>query len=94
MDSEVRLLEFKYRILHLPALRLSADYQVCGLISSYVKWASQVALVVKNLPVNAGEMKEFSIWVGKIPWRKAQEPSPVFLPEESHGQRSLIGYSP
>ena len=50
--------------------------------------------MVKNLPVNAGEMKEFSIWVGKIPWRKAQEPSPVFLPEESHGQRSLIGYSP
>ena len=50
--------------------------------------------MVKNLPVNANEMKEFYIWVGKIPWRKTREPSPVFLPEESHGQRSLIGYSP
>ena len=32
-------------------------------------------------------------WVGKIPWR-AQQPTPVFLPGESHGQRSLAGYSP
>ena len=58
------------------------------------KRASQEPLVVKNLPVNASEMKEFYIWVRKIPWKKAWEPSPVFLPEESHGQRSLIGYSP
>ena len=63
MDSEVRLLEFKYRILHLPALRLSADYQVCGLISSYVKWASQVALVVKNLLANARDIGD----AGSIP---------------------------
>ena len=33
-------------------------------------------------------------WVGKIPWRRAWQPIPVFLPEESHGQRSLVGYSP
>ena len=32
-------------------------------------------------------------WVGKIPWRRAWQSSPVFLPEESHGQRSLAGYS-
>ena len=30
----------------------------------------------------------------KIPWRKAWKPTPVFLPEETHGQRSLVGYSP
>ena len=53
MDSEVTLLESKYFILHLPALWLLADYQVCGFIPSSVKWASQVALVVKNLPANA-----------------------------------------
>ena len=28
-------------------------------------------------------------WVGKIPWRKAWQPTPVFLPGESHGQRNL-----
>ena len=36
----------------------------------------------------------FIPWVGKIPRRKAWQPTPVFLPRESHGQRSLIGYSP
>ena len=40
--------------------------------------------VVKNLPPE----------VGKIPWRKEWLPTPVFLPGESHGQRSLTGYSP
>ena len=58
--------------------------------------ASQVALVVKNLPANAGRHKrrEFDPWIGNIPWRRAQQPTPVFLPGESHGQRSLAGYSP
>ena len=35
----------------------------------------------------------FDPWVGKSPWRKAWQPIPIFLPEESHGQRSLAGYS-
>ena len=35
----------------------------------------------------------FSPWVRKIPWRRAWQPTPVFLPGESHGQRSLAGYS-
>ena len=34
------------------------------------------------------------IWVGKIPWRMKWQPTPVFLPGESHGQRNLVGYSP
>ena len=37
---------------------------------------------------------EFEPWVGKIPWRRAWQPTPMFLPGESHGQRSLEGYSP
>ena len=36
----------------------------------------------------------FDPWVRKIPWRRAWLPTPVFLLEESHGQRSLVGYSP
>ena len=35
----------------------------------------------------------FNPWVGKIPWRRKWQPTPVFLPEESHEQRSLEGYS-
>ena len=37
---------------------------------------------------------EFNPWVGKIIWRGKWQPAPVFLPEKSHGQRSLVGYSP
>ena len=40
---------------------------------------------VKNLPANAG----FDLWVRKIPWRRKRQPTPVFLPGKSHGQRSL-----
>ena len=53
----------------------------------------QVALVVKDPPCQCRRCR-FSPWVGKIPWRRAQQSTPVFLPGESHGQRSLVGYSP
>ena len=36
----------------------------------------------------------FIPWVGKIPWRRTWQPAPVFMPRESHGQRSLVGCSP
>ena len=36
----------------------------------------------------------FDPWVGKIPWRRVWQPTPGFLPGKSHGQRSLVGYSP
>ena len=35
----------------------------------------------------------FDPWLGKIPWRRAWQPTPTFLPGESYGQRSLAGYS-
>ena len=35
----------------------------------------------------------FDPWVGKIPWRRAKQPTPVFLPGKSHGRRSLVGCS-
>jgi len=54
--------------------------------------ASQVVLVVKKPLANTG--CGFNPWVGKIPWRRAWQPSTVFLLGESHGQRSLVGYSP
>ena len=36
----------------------------------------------------------FNPWVGKIPWRRKCQPTPVVLPGEFHGQKSLAGYSP
>ena len=55
--------------------------------------ASLVAQSVKSLPA----IQE--TWVGFLgqedfPWRRKWQPTPVFLPRESHGQRSLAGYSP
>ena len=38
--------------------------------------------------------RRFDPWIRKIPWRRAWQPTPVFLPGESHGQRGLGGYSP
>ena len=40
------------------------------------------------------ERPGFDHWVGKIPWRRKWQPTPIFLPGESHGRRSLVGYSP
>ena len=54
--------------------------------------ATLVAQMVKNLP--ACGRPGFDPWVGKIPWRRKWQPTPVFLPGESHGRRSLVGYSP
>src|SRR5574342_658772 len=54
--------------------------------------ASQVTLVVKKPPVNAGNSG--SIRVRKIPWRRKWQSTPVFLPGKSYGQRSLARYSP
>ena len=41
-----------------------------------------------------GRRPKFDPWVGKIPWKRKWQPTPVFLPGESHGRRSLVGYSP
>ena len=55
-----------------------------------------MALVVKNPIANAGDVRDVGLIpaVGRIPWRRTWQPTPVFLPGESHGQRSLTGYSP
>ena len=49
--------------------------------------------MVKHLPT-MWERAGFDPWVGKVPWRRQWQPTPVFLPGESHGQRSLADYSP
>ena len=49
--------------------------------------------MVKKSACNAGD-PGLDPWVGKIPWRKEWLSTPVFLPEEFHRQRSLVGYSP
>ena len=45
---------------------------------------------MKNLPA----MQTTQVRSLKIPWRREWQPTPVILPGEFHGQRSLVGYSP
>ena len=64
-----------------------------------------VYLVLKGLPGGTGgkepvcqcrrcKRHKFDPWVRKILWRREWQPTPIFWPGESHGQRSLVGYSP
>ena len=59
---------------------------------SMVCLASLVSQMIKNLPAVQGTW--VNPWIGKIPWRREWQPTSVFLPEKSLGQRSLAGYSP
>ena len=73
--------------MDLTVIRLSEKCQ-----SQKVAYLIIPTLVIKNPSANAGNIRN-NPWVEKIPWRRAWQPSPVFLPGESHGQRSLAGYS-
>ena len=82
---------FKYRI------NATMLWEIVYTISLFLKYlsihihrkgASEVAQWVKNMPA----MQEIS-WVRKVSWRRKWQPTPVFLPGESHGQRCLAGYS-
>ena len=70
----------------LPSCR-GENYQ-----TSIPAWASLVAQTVKHLPTTRETW--LRSWVGKILWRRKWQPTPVLLPGKSHGQRSLVGYSP
>ena len=86
----------------LPMYWLTSKSAFYGLTLCHWSWsllvqrASQVAQVIKNLPANAGDVKRcgFNPGMGNIPWRRKWQPTPVFLPRKSHGQRSLAGSSP
>ena len=47
-----------------------------------------------SLPQQETRRRVFDPWVRKIPWRTRWQSTLVFLPGKSHGQRSLVGYSP
>ena len=73
----------------------------------YLRWECQVDMIERHLgtyfPGANGKEPAcqcrrhkrhgFDPWARKVPWRKAWQPTPVFLPGESRGQKSLAGYS-
>jgi len=71
---------------------------LCILLSSNnilvsIIWGFSSGSVVKNILANCRRCG-FDSWVGKTPWRRKWQPTPVFLPGKSQRQRSLAGYSP
>ena len=87
------------------AVKVSYYYYIPMHFSFYICWYSFMYLsgsvlgaglpswlMLENLP--AMQETQVASWLGNIPWRKEWLPTPVFLPGESHGQRSLVGYSP
>ena len=50
--------------------------------------------MVKHIPTMQETRVRSPGWVGKVSWRRKWQPTPVLLPGKSHGQRSMVGYSP
>ena len=51
--------------------------------------------MVKNVPANAGDIRDIvQALTQEDPLEEGMQPTPVFLPGESHGQKGLVGYSP
>ena len=66
-----------------------------GSFLGWLQWASPVAQWWR-IHLICRSLRRFRLdsWVGKSPWRRTWQPTPVFLPGESHGQRRLVGYRP
>ena len=62
-------------------------------ISMFIIWGLPGGTSGKEPPCQR-KRQGFDSWVGKIPWRRKRQPTPVFLPGKFHGQWRLVGYSP
>ena len=76
-----------------------AHWDVCG--AEHILWHVRLHALPRSLSGKESICQcwrcrrlGFSPWIGKISWRSKWQPTPVFLPGKSHGQRNLVGYSP
>ena len=67
---------------------------LCMCICVYVNVDFGVTLEVKNPPAKAGTVRDIPSLGWEDALEKEMQPTPVFLPGQSHGQRNLVGYSP
>ena len=70
------------------------DSQIMQLLEFSLKYLNQPTQLGQKRTYLQCRRPRFDPWVGEIPQRRIQQPTPVFLPGESHGQRSLVGCSP
>ena len=75
---------------------LKEQWEDTGLAKKFVCFPCGTSLVAqdsKESTCNVGDLNSIP-GLGRFPWRRARQPTPVFLAGKSHGQRSLVGYSP
>ena len=97
-EASVTIIEKKQQLIWsqtsgIPVLVLTLNYYMTMATASYLSgnWGFPGGASGKETACQCRRWKRcgFDPWVRKIPWRRAWQPTPVFLPEESHGQRSL-----
>ena len=76
-------------LTELPGKPASKSYLHPVLVSGFPWWLSGKESTTCNV-----EGASSIPWSGKTPWRRKWQHTPVFLPGKSHGERSLVGYSP
>ena len=93
--SEVDIL-FLLTFLQVCALGItpSVNWSVFPQILSHLHFLGGTSSKESTCRCRRHRRCESNSWVGKTPWRVKWQPTPVFLPGESHGQRSLAGYNP
>ena len=77
-----------------PKLHSSSHWLTCSMILSRLGFSGDASGKEPTCQSRRHRRPRFDPWVRKIPWKKKWQPTPVFLPGESHGQRRLRGYSP
>ena len=78
----------------LPLTKMSICTHICSKLFPILGFPGGASGKESTCQCSRQKRLRFDPWVGKMPWRRAWQPTPVFLPGESHGQRSLAGYSP
>ena len=77
-DERIRKLCYIHTVEYYSAIKLF-------LIEGWLLWASQVALVVKDhLPMQETQAAQVNPWVGKVPWKRKWQPTPVRILEYSN----------
>ena len=94
--SSILAWNIPWTILPMESQRVGHDWVTFTSVHFSLSGASQFDLMVNNLPASTRDARDMSLIpeLGRPPWRRSWQPTPVFLPGESRGQSNLAGYSP